>query len=253
MAGHDSPNGTQVASLAEKLYNPEFVPICRAVETVTDAHARKLGGRIRSVIVDQTDDMFCVVFENYLRIDSAMLLAMRAAVPDANYHFIEVMRTWRDTPTPYAPVAVSLRVGRGPPAAQPPSDEEPAPAAQVSTPNLRDIGVPEKLRPTVQKLLGVLVNGNGHASLPVKNVRFAPKQCVVLVADPPTYSYDFLMSLFNKFPGVLEEFRYEAVMTDGEPKTHLALHLQDFDRNGSGGYVRGGARRSLLSRLNPFS
>lgn len=239
---------------AVTLQNQTLGPVCRAIEHVIDTQYVHEGVRARSGIITQSDTSFRMICENYGRLDSTMLTSLRRAIPDANYHFIEVLCPCAEKQMTHTPIAISIQVGTIPPV-KPDPTESPQPTV-VSVTNLRKFGIPETLELTVQRLLTMLTNGgNTGMPTPLRGVRFSKKHSTLIVEQPPTYSYDFLMSLFSEFQRVLEDFRFEVVsLEEGKPPTTvIALQLRDFSTAEAGGYVRGGRTRSFLSRFNPFS
>lgn len=243
-----------VPSLADKLHNPFFGQVCRALEGVVDMHARKTGSMPRIMVLTQSEDGVRLAVENYARLDSEMLMALRKVIPDENYHYMEVLRPCERTQTPHTPVTVAIQVGTS---QQVVCAEVPRGTPLTSTANLRKLGIPETLELTVQRLLDKLTNGGGMGATPLHGVSFSKKHSTLVVPQPPTYSYDFLMSLFSEFQRVLEDFRFETVsLEDGKPPTSVvALQLRDYSGAEAGGYVRnsGRARGSFLSRFNPFA
>ncbi len=240
---------------AVTLQNQALGPVCRAIENVIDTQYVHEGVRARSGIITQSETSFRMICENYGRLDSTMLTSLRRAIPDANYHFIEVLCPCAEKQMTHTPIAISIQVGTTPPV-KPDTSEVPPQPTVVGVTNLRKFGIPETLELTVQRLLTMLTNGgNTGTPTPLRGVRFSKKHSTLIVEQPPTYSYDFLMSLFSEFQRVLEDFRFEVVsLEEGKsPTTVIALQLRDFSTAESGGYVRGGRTRSFLSRFNPFA
>ncbi len=243
-----------VDTLAGTLQNQDLGPVCRALESVVDSHVHE-GVHPRTYIITQSDTTFRMVCENYSRLDSVMLTSLRRAIPDANYHFIEVLCPCSEKQLPHTPIALSIQVGTVPPMPQISSDPPPQPTLVAAT-NLRRMGIPETLELTVQRLLTMLTNGGSSGTAtPLRDVRFSKKHSTLIVENPPTYSYEFLMSLFSTFQRVLEDFRFEVVpIEEGKsPVTVIAMQLRDFSTAETSGYMRGTRARSFLSKFNPFS
>lgn len=256
MAARDDPppkgNVIITGALSDHLHNSRFAKICDAVEAAMDSHARSTHTQTRTSIVSQTDDMCKLLCENVVELDSAALLTLRRVIPNDQYHFIEVVRpsVSEHVAMPCKPVAIAIQFGVSRPP-QPSVVEEPTQQLPtIVVRNLRKVGVPDNMDAIIQRMLVKLSTGHGsNVMIPTNNVSYAAKTNVLIITDPPTYSHDFLMSLFTDFSGVLEDFRYEFVDTPGPTSYFLALYLRVASRPEPVGdkYIRTSAVRTKRS------
>jgi len=243
-----------VSTFVDTLQNKEaFGATCKAIEATVDMHAPLT----RSCLVFQSEDTLRISYEGLAYVNATMLDALRAAIPEAQRQYIRVVKPCvsEHVIDTYTPITILVQIGTAGNTVG--GTVPPADAAAVETPklqvnNLRDLNIPDALRTTVLRVLNMLYNGEGEFSAPMlRGVRFAARRSALIIPDPPTFSHDFLSSLFTTFPGVVLDYRFERTKDAGRETTYLTVYLQQ-PPSGGPGYTRAKRARSLLGMLSPF-
>ncbi len=245
-----------VKSIVDVLLNKDtFAATCMGIEKAVD----RCAPNIRSCIVSQSSDVVKIAYEGFPFVDTALLASVRDAIPDAQYQFIRVVKPCMSAYVTESYTPITLIVQLGVSATIPPpehTDDDPAagyPKLQIN--NIRDLNIPENMRPSVLRILNMLYSGHGDTTpAPLSKVKFANKRPTLIITDPPTYSFSFLSEMVAAFPGVIADYRFEHVKDNSTGTTYLSVHLQQYasDPRG-GGYMRSARSRGILSRFNPFS
>lgn len=247
-----------VSSLVQHLQNKNFAAPCTRVEAIID----KFCAGNNESIVYQTETSLKMSWENLLRVDLSLLIAIREAIGNEYFRRMEVSRPCysKYTLESYRPVTlvIMFKLPFAPESriAADPDFVGGTEAPKLLVQNLRDLNIPVTMLPTVHRILNVLYMGKrgAIAPCPLKKVLYSAKTNTLVVEDPPTYSYEFISELVARFTGTIVDIVFEQKSDGGTITVTMLVCLRALTSKETDGYVRekGGARRGILSRFSPF-
>lgn len=247
-----------VSDLMSSLINPVFGTPCKRVEAIIDKYC--VGNK--ESIAYQTDSILEMTWENLLRVDFALLRDVFIAIPEGFYKDMKIISPCysRHTTDSYTPVSLVVQFKLPSPAL--PiiiADDDDAALSKNETPvlllkNVDSLNIPSHMVSAVLRIMNAMhSNANGTpTSVFLRKVMYSPKN-VLLIIDPPTYSYEFITSLFSRFPGVITDIVFEQTVRDSGEGLGVTLLIVLHDMLPDTGYVRTKKKSSsFLSRWSPY-
>lgn len=257
---------TYVSDLRVELRNKEFASPWKIVEMIIDLHC---AGNKQSIAY-QGENELEITWENLVRIDHQLMEQIHTAITPKYYKDMKIIApcTSHHTADDYAPLALVIQFKLPshviPVNLDGDSERDPYGGNRVnpSLSNLDRLAFPPNQKRAICHILNELHTdiGNGVGVF-LKKVMYAAEKSTLIIIDPPTYNYEFIDRLVNRYPGVIESVVFEQTPREAEEGNGVTMLIKLFNSrlagaNPSSGYIRAKPIRSgsksgggFLSRL----